>query len=871
MKIVKKQIATVTAIILMLASVAFVLSTQLVKADVTATFASYASIVVVPNPIGVNQVAQVQFWLADPPPNAGGTGIGSRWENFQVTITTPSGDVDVRSGINSDPIGTGFFAYTPTEVGTYTFKMHYPGQTNVSFNVFGTPYNYTYLPSDSNEFELTVQEEPVGGYKAAPLPTEYWTRPITGTDVEWSSVSSNWLMASWNDTTRLFDSGGGYSPEGTAPNSAHILWTKPMTFGGLVGGIYGKAQYYDSRSYEQYFTPPTIINGRLYYNTIGAEEPRTTGELGNQGIACVDMNNGETLFTIPNASLSFGQIYNYVSPNQAGALAYLWSTAGSTWTCYDAWTGNYVLTLINVPTTNYVTYTSSATTFGPNGEIIVYAIGAFNPTLGTYTMTKWNSSRAIPTLGEPGSGTNYWQWRGYQYSGVPINAVGTTTIGTTTRTTNGTEWTVPIANIPGQTLNNFIQGWFTDGDAIITQAGGEIAGSALPMGVGGRTFTAYSMDDGRILWGPNNITAPAGLPDDLAGIGSFENQMIKDGVLYAYFKQTRQVVAYDLSSGTQMWITEALENPWAQFVPSFQKAYGKFFVAGFDGMIHAYDITNGTEAWSFYTGNAELLTPYGTWPFYDGLVVCDGKVFGITGDHGNGVEPLYQGEKIYAVNATTGANVWNMTGWFERVAVADGKLMAHNCYDNEIYCFGKGPSATAVTAPMTAITEGTSVIIQGAVTDTSPGAKEIAERLGYADGVPAISDVDMSDWMAYLYEQQSLSGHTVTGVPVSIDASDPNGNFVHLGDAVSDGSGQFALSWTTPLVPGPYTIVATFAGSNSYWSSHAETHMVVSAAPPVTPPPEYPQPIDNTLIIVAMGIVLLIAIAIVGILLLRKK
>jgi hypothetical protein len=243
----------------------------------------------------------------------------------------------------------------------------------------------------------------------------------------------------------------------------------------------------------------------------------------------------------------------------------------------------------------------------------------------------------------------------------------------------------------------------------------------------------------------------------------------------------------------------------------------------------------------------------------------------MTGDHGNGVEPLYQGEKIYAVNATTGANVWNMTGWFERAAVADGKLVTHNAYDNEIYCFGKGPSATAVTAPMTAITEGTSVIIQGSVTDTSPGAKEIAERLGYADGVPAISDVDMSEWMAYLYEQQSLSGHTVTGVPVSIDASDPNGNFVHLGDAVSDGSGQFALSWTTPLVPGPYTIVATFAGSNSYWSSHAETHMVVSAAPPVSPPPEYPQPIDNTLIIVAMGIVLLIAIAIVGILLLRKK
>jgi hypothetical protein len=168
-------------------------------------------------------------------------------------------------------------------------------------------------------------------------------------------------MPSWNGTARLFGSDGGYSPEGTAPNGAHILWTKPMTFGGLVRGVYDPAFYHDGRSYEQYFQQPVIINGRLYYNTIGANEPRGTEERGNQGIECVDMNNGETIFTIPNTSLSFDQIYNYVSPNQVGAFAYLWSISGSTWKIYDAWTRNYILTLINVPT--------GITTFDPNGNI----------------------------------------------------------------------------------------------------------------------------------------------------------------------------------------------------------------------------------------------------------------------------------------------------------------------------------------------------------------------------------------------------------------------------------------------------------------------------------------------------------------------
>lgn len=64
--------------------------------------------------------------------------------------------------------------------------------------------------------------------------------------------------------------------------------------------------------------------------------------------------------------------------------------------------------------------------------------------------------------------------------------------------------------------------------------------------------------------------------------------------------------------------------------------------------------------------------------------------------------------------------------------------------------------------------------------------------------------------------------------------------------------------------------MARFAGSESYGSSYAETAFNVVEAV-VEPVPEYPQPIDNTMTIIGTGIVLLIAIVIVGMLLFRKR
>jgi hypothetical protein len=194
-------------------------------------------------------------------------------------------------------------------------------------------------------------------------------------------------------------------------------------------------------------------------------------------------------------------------------------------------------------------------------------------------------------------------------------------------------------------------------------------------------------------------------------------------------------------------------------------------------------------------------------------------------------------------------------------------------YDQRVYAIGKGPSATTVSIPSNVATVGNTIIVQGTVMDVSPGTKDLSDGLPlrFPNGVPAVSDDSESDWMGYVYKHFTLPSNT-TGVDVSIDAVDPNGNWVHLGSTKSDTTGNFGLAWTTPDIPGKYTVIATFAGSKSYYASYAETYAFVSEAPPTPTPTPAAAPLPPfDLYIIAATIVIVIAIAIVGFLILRKR
>ena len=108
---------------------------------------------------------------------------------------------------------------------------------------------------------------------------------------------------------------------------------------------------------------------------------------------------------------------------------------------------------------------------------------------------------------------------------------------------------------------------------------------------------------------------------------------------------------------------------------------------------------------------------------------------------------------------------------------------------------------------------------------------------------------------------------------MSIDAVDPNGNYIHIGDTTTDGySGTFGFTWT-PAIDGQYTITASFKGDDSYGSSFATTYASVGAAPQASATqagvviPDY----TMTIIAAAIGIAIVVVISAIAIMLVLRK
>jgi hypothetical protein len=237
--------------------------------------------------------------------------------------------------------------------------------------------------------------------------------------------------------------------------------------------------------------------------------------------------------------------------------------------------------------------------------------------------------------------------------------------------------------------------------------------------------------------------------------------------------------------------------------------------------------------------------------------------------------PLYKGMKVRCLDAYTGATIWEESGWAypSAVAEADGVFIYWNNYDGQIYAIGKGPSAMTVEAPMADVTLGSGIVIRGTVLDISAGTKQHQQAANFPYGLPAVSEASQSKWMEYVYQQKSKPTDT-TGVPVTLSVMDSNGNLRPIGNTTSDSSGTFSFQWT-PDIPGKYTVYATFAGSESYWPSSAETSFAVDLAPatpvPATPLPQSAADLYFVPSVIAIIIVIIIVGAVLAMLMLRKR
>jgi hypothetical protein len=294
--------------------------------------------------------------------------------------------------------------------------------------------------------------------------------------------------------------------------------------------------------------------------------------------------------------------------------------------------------------------------------------------------------------------------------------------------------------------------------------------------------------------------------------------------------------------------------------------------------VYAYDTKTGKIAWTYnatdpyhesYIGNDWWLTP---------VCVTDGKVYIGHKEH-SALDPKPRGAPFFCLNATDGTLIWRADGLFRQTRwggngiIGDSVIATMDTYDQCVYAIGKGPSATTVTAPDIAATFGTPVIIRGTVMDVSPGTQDDTMKLRFPYGVPAMSDASMSAWMLYVYKEFSRPTDA-TGVAVSIDAMDPNNNFVHLGSTTSDSTGAFSCV-LTPQISGNYTVYATFGGSAGYYGSYATTSLAIMAEPEATPAPTpTPVPITEQYFVPAViGIIVAIIIVgvVLGLLLLRKR
>jgi hypothetical protein len=100
----------------------------------------------------------------------------------------------------------------------------------------------------------------------------------------------------------------------------------------------------------------------------------------------------------------------------------------------------------------------------------------------------------------------------------------------------------------------------------------------------------------------------------------------------------------------------------------------------------------------------------------------------------------------------------------------------------------------------------------------------------------------------YVYEQKPQPTDT-TGVPVIISVIDSNDNYRTIGNTTSDDKGMFTYTWI-PDITGTYKVIVSFAGSESYYPSSAETSFTVDPAPATpTPQPDQPQSMADLYII----------------------
>jgi outer membrane protein assembly factor BamB len=904
---------------------------------------TFAYIVAEPNPIGVGQSMNVYMWLDCVYGAAGGTGaavgtditttgyaqIGNsyRFHNYQLIITAPDGTNTTKTfPVIEDTTSSQQTTFTPTSVGTYTLTFNYPGQV---YGEGGNGYsgsaliNDTYLPSSAST-KLIVQQDPIQSpLTSAPIPTEYWSHPIYGQNTDWWTISSNWL-GSGSPILEGYTSSTLFHPDAVGPLTSHVMWTRQLQTGGVVGGnafVAGGSDpnengqgvaYFEGSSYQPRFVNPIIVGGYLYYTTPISFTGQASGPT-----VCVDLRTGNTMWSrtdIP--SLSFGYVYNLWNPDQHGVFNPILFTSNFG-QAFDAYTGTPLFNVTGVP--------SGTSVAGPSGEQLRYVLAnAGNTTNPQWYLSQWNSSKLWQYINNPYTSAYLLSpsiinaSNGLLIQTIPVPFAGTT--GSLPPNATTTSNAVPYGstlivqanipknsaqiapgstNVPLSKINNdqlTTYDWNTSipwrntmtltptvisanyNDMLLCRNGTLPSGfAASNTGTSQAPYTMFAINlnaskgtIGSLLWMKNYDPPASNITMQLPSV-DYQNRVF----VYQYY-ETMQWVGYNLDTGAQIWGPTEPETAfnyydWSGYNPGVI-AYGNLYSGGFGGVTYCFNDLTGELRWTWGNGDAGnstragFNTPYGVYPTFI-QSISNGVVYLATDEH-TIPNPLYKGATLEAINATTGNQIWQISGYpsewassGSEWATADGYLTCMNGYDNNVYSLGKGPSSmTANVQPF-----GSAVVVSGRVIDISAGTKQDEQAARFPSGVPVASDDSMGSWMGYVYQQATMPTDFI-GVPVSLSVVDSNGNYRNIGTAKTDVNGYYSLTWK-PDIPGDFTVYATFAGSNAYWGSHTLGSFYFSE-PTATLAPTQAQITSASDTYLLPGIIaIIIAIAIVGVVL----
>jgi outer membrane protein assembly factor BamB len=799
------------------------------------------NVMVYPGPAGPTYEAQSIVQMVN-------EGIPAGFANISVTITKPDGteetfkpvDISLHSlGINEPGrmqiVGHLMFNYKPAAIGNYSITASFPGQIYTTDYVSNTiKLSVLYKPSSSTKATVfQVQENWVSGglfdgSPWSPLPENYWENPVQTDNREWYAIAGDWVQSNYD---RL---GSNYNPYSKAPNSPHILYSREVADSALIGGIWESlplAQSSGQYNALSYGGDPIIVDGNIYRNHR------------NGYFECVDLRTGARLWEAAgNVALAqrLDLPFQTAAQTNEGAISsWLWggitiSTTGTgsdKWYRYNTFNGDLMQTITNVPRDlSYVGF--------EDGDPIIWCVQStgyggnlWNTTLPLkipyVNLIKWNFSQLVSTKFYSQATSN--DWRAGIMWNVSAMQGDLVSIG-------DSNFRAPLA-MP-----------YRDANVVVVRNPNAM-----------QIMAGYDYTTGRFLW-KNNATV-LNIDILLQGVSTSNS-----GPMIMLDSGSNTHVAYDVKTATEIWRASRGELPWSM-VPAYTYVYhdGTWVTGSFDGYVRAYNINDGKLIWTSEFAGQNNENVVGTNPFNGRSLGADGKLYYSSATEYQ-LMPRTRFQHLICINETTGQFIWKLPIGISPRAIADGYLLGEDMENGIQYVLGKGKTAVTVSSPDMGVAFDRSVMITGTVMDQSPGKPN----------TPAVSEADMSEWMDYLYGQNATlinNPPSPTGVLVTITVKDANGNYRTIGQTTSNSEGFYKLSWT-PDIPGDYEVYASFAGSESYWPSHAITAFSVETAA-ATPAPTQPigQPaVEQYFIPAVVGIgILIVACFALTLLILKKR